>query len=408
MHFMFELLTSMVCGPADGRSGPAVLVAFAARRWLAHNAAGVKLICGSSAAAAPACTSLICYLPSLENVQLQLTAPLATNDLGLLLEALSWCTRLRALGLFMRNLAIDGGDSDMHLPFPAPALASLSSLTSLRLHFDAQDPYTLDEVVGALGPLTGLADLCVGFPKAAVVPAAQGQLKGLRVLALDGIRPCTLEAGCLDLPDLEGLRCWDCRFGDAEVLLGVSALRHLTCIDLLCCDALHGVDAQLAQLPGLQRLVLMRESCFEDMGFDSLSTPIRLPAAMGSLRSTLHHLDVSGLRLAQFPIALTQLVKLEYLNARENVFAELPAGITALSRLTELVLGRLLLCSDPLQLQTTRPLDARALGDLSHFPALRELTFDFCEVMLCRSVLGAAQHASLGSLVFCVAHPAPE
>ena len=61
-----------------------------------------------------------------------------------------------------------------------------------------------------------------------------------------------------------------------------------------------------------------------------------------------------------------------------------------------------------MQLQAKRPRDARARGDLSRFPALRKLTFDFCEVMLCRSVLGAAQHASLANLVLCIAHPAPE
>ena len=39
---------------------------------------------------------------------------------------------------------------------------------------------------------------------------------------------------------------------------------------------------------------------------------------------------------------------------------------------------------------------------------LRELTFDFCEVVLCTSIMGAAGHASLASLCFCIAHPAPE
>ena len=90
---------------------------------------------------------------------------------------------------------------------------------------------------------------------------------------------------------------------------------------------------------------------------------------MSALSSTLHHLDISGLRLAQFPLALTQLVAL--LNAKVNAFTQLPAGITALSRLTELALGRLISSEDPLQLQRKRPFDARALGDVSSFPAAR-------------------------------------
>ena len=53
-----------------------------------------------------------------------------------------------------------------------------------------------------------------------------------------------------------------------------------------------------------------------------------------------------------------------------------------------------------------RPLDARALGDLSHFPALCRLYFSFCKVMLSPSILGAMRHASLTTLCFCIAHPA--
>ncbi len=63
---------------------------------------------------------------------------------------------------------------------------------------------------------------------------------------------------------------------------------------------------------------------------------------------------------------------------------------------------------DPLQLHVKRPLDVCALGDLTGFPALRELTFEFCEVRLCPSLLGAVQHASLVNLCFCIAHPASE
>lgn len=52
-------------------------------------------------------------------------------------------------------------------------------------------------------------------------------------------------------------------------------------------------------------------------------------------------------------------------------------------------------------------LDARALGDLSAFPALRVLSFAYCEVLMCMSMLGAVRHASLVSLIFRGAYPAP-
>lgn len=128
---------------------------------------------------------------------------------------------------------------------------------------------------------------------------------------------------------------------------------------------------------------------------------------MGALSSSLLHLSFSNHKLMQFPLALMQVVALEHLDASGNEFVEVPAAITALSRLTELTLGRAVSRADPLQLHAKLSLDMRALGDLSGLPALCKLTSDCCEVMLCESVLGAMQHASLTSLCFSVANPAP-
>ena len=118
------------------------------------------------------------------------------------------------------------------------------------------------------------------------------------------------------------------------------------------------------------------------------------------------HLDSSVHGVNQFPLAL--LVALRCLKAGGNEFAELPAGITALSKLTELSLGRTIDDWDPLQLLERRPLDVCALGDLSGFPALCELSFSCCEAKMCPSMLGAVRHASLGSISFRSAHPASE
>ena len=133
-----------------------------------------------------------------------------------------------------------------------------------------------------------------------------------------------------------------------------------------------------------------------------------LPAEMGSLVSGLLHLDLGGNGITRFPVSLTQLTALQVFKAEGNEFVELPAAIVALSRLTELRLGRIASMDDPGQVFGRRPLDVRALGDLSAFPALGELSFSFCEVVMCESVLRAQRHASLASLSFHVAHPAPE
>ena len=234
------LIKMMHCGSADGRSGAAVLAACAARRWLARSAAIVKVITSQIYAAAPACTGLVSCLPALEDVQLCLCPPVVPDDLGCLLEALAWCPRLRALNLFMSDrikYIPEPGEEyeELYLPFPARALAHLSSLTSLVLAFDDNDPYSLADVVGALVALTDLAQLSIGLLKYAntqLVPAALGQLKALRFLHFCCIQCCVLEPGCFELPNLQTLKFSQCCIPDAEVLHEVGALVCLTAAQL--------------------------------------------------------------------------------------------------------------------------------------------------------------------------------
>ena len=243
------------------------------------------------------------------------------------------------------------------------------------------------------------------------MPAALGQLKGLRSLQLSELEPCVLMAGCLDLPSLQSLEFWVCDIQvyepEDEVLQSLTALQSLTRIEFEHCQGPPLVGG-LLRLPGLQRMVFhTRRPCDIDEYGDH-SELSRLPADLSPLDSALRHLEYSGHGLAEFPLGLTQLVALECLRVTQNEFEELPAAITALSRLTELSLGRIVPWTDPLQLHEKHALDVRALGDLSGFPALCELSFDTCEVRFCESVLGAVRHARLASLCFYVAHPAPE
>ena len=206
---------------------------------------------------------------------------------------------------------------------------------------------------------------------------------------------------------LQSLAFLKCGVPNAEVLSGISALQCLTGIEFSKGMGPLTIDPQLAKIPGLQRLILSQDV---DPVANPGRGPLKLPADMRELSAMLLRLDISGHVGTRFPLALTQLVALEHLNAERNDYVELPSGMSALSRLMELVLGRSTMYDkkDPLQLHGTCPLDARALGDLSHFPALRKLTINFCEVMLCHWLPGAARHTSLASLCFRVAHPAPD
>ena len=392
-----------------------MLAACAAKRWLARNAAGVKFLCNYwGCVQASVCTSLIFSLPALESITLSLS-PLIRDDLGCLLVTLAWCPCLRVLDLSMGCFEDSEGDDDLRWPVSyASAFAKLSSLTKLALAFNEEEPCTLADVVGALVPLTGLVELSLGLLQPAVVPAALGRFKVLQSLELQSFSPCVLEAGCLDLPSLVSLSFHGCDiYEDAEELPGVIALQRLTHIEITG-EGPRFFDPQLVQLPGLQRLVLCCDIYhFDDDDDDAENSApawlLRLPADMGLLSSSLLHLNVSGLRLPHFPHALMQLVALKCLHAYDNEFAELPAGITALSGLKKLRLGRVDCPENPLQVHENRPLNAIALGDLSGFPALCQLTFKVFQVnSLCNSLLdGTARHRSLASLSSTMPTPRP-
>ena len=277
-----------------------MLAACAARRWLARNAAGVKRIHSRAYMEASAHTSLVSCLPALERVVLCLE-PLRRDELACLLEALAWCPRLRQLDL---TIEYDHGKNeqgeDVQGPFPdASAFAKLSSLTQLSLAFNEGTLHTLARFVGALVPLTGLAELVIGLRQSAVVPAALGQLKGLRSLELYNMQPCVLEAGCLVLPLLERLNFISCNFEGAEVLPGVTALQCLTSLAFSMHQGVCFFDPELVQLPRLARLVMSMDFPDEDDEDEECSGDppglLRLPADMGLLSLSLVDLDLSGL-----------------------------------------------------------------------------------------------------------------
>ena len=414
MLLRWTLLSVVAVAPADGQYSPAVLAACTARRWLARHAAGVKyIICSRTATVrwtAAACTGLVSCLPALETVVLTLPDTLVSDDLGCLLDALAWCTRLQALHLCVEHPLCEGDQAvqpvtDVRAFEKLRSLGQLRSLTQLALIFGANDPYVLPDVVDALVSLTGLAELGIGIYQPSVVPAALGQLKGLRTLQIWGLRPDAFQAGCFDLPNLTSLHFRRCDVSDAHVLPGISALQSLTSIEFSEGLSPRFFFPQLVQLPRLQRMVFQAGVLGQG---GACSRLCKLPADLGSLRVTLLHIDFSGQRLAQFPLAQTQLVALKCLKATRNDFAGLPAGITALSRLTKLKLGRVTPDNDVLQLHDKLALDVHALGDLSGFPALCKVCFDSCEVLMCESVASATWHPSLASLSFNLAHPALE
>ena len=284
-----------------------MLAVCAARRWLTRYAAGVKFI-RSCNVKASACASLVVCLPALEGVALNFFRPVR-DDLGCLLDALAWCHYLSALDLSVECFEDSEADDDLIWPVSyARACAKLSSLTKLTLAFNEEDCCSLFDVVGALVPLTGLVELTLSFSQPGVVPASLGRFKLLQSLTLSGFSPCVLVAGCLALPNLQSLEFSECDFTeDADKLPGIIALQRLTRVEISGGEGPRFFDPQLVQLSRLQRLVL---SCNiddddEDVASSAPARPLRLPADMGLLSSSLLHLDISSIRLPHFQLAVT-------------------------------------------------------------------------------------------------------
>ena len=374
--------------------------ACAAKRWLARNGASVSRIRSGFMFSASACMSLVSCLPALEHIHLVVELR-KLDDLGRLVEVLAWCSHVCALDLFILD---NTGDDQPQFFCKVPAFAKLRSLRRLGLSFgEAEVHHVLADVVDALVSLTGLEVLDMNLAQPACMPAALNKLKSLKALQLHSMKPCVFEAGCLDLPMLESLETYYCDIEDAGGLTGIASLPSLTHIEFTFGQGPPFV-AQLLQSPCLHYAVF---DTLEPFSGSSTLRLARLPFDMGLQCMALRYLSFDGHGYTQFPLALTQLVALESLNASKNDFAEVPAGITALSRLTMLRLGRMA-GKYPMHTRARRPLDARALGDLSAFPALCALGFEYCEVMLCESLLGAVQQGGLASLIFSVAHPAPD
>ena len=405
-----------------------------ARRWLTRHAAAAKVLTakvnGLSQTTLDCFDFLLLLLPGLEAVIVTFydgaladesdddnTVGVWSESLDHTLYALAQCIRLQAL-----QLHYPVHDEGILPSFPiaslACAFAKLTTLVRLDVSLsEYEDPTSVGPgMLGVVASLTGLTELRLhvyhepGTPQErSFVPASLSALRQLRRLELGHLHGLRLEAGCLDLPDLASLTFDHCRFADTPVQLpGMYILSRLTSLAFLSCDGLRSLcDYGLKWLPRLQSLVCVSGKW--DRHGVAGGVGSNLPAGMGTLRPTLLRLDLSGVNLRSFPLAVTQLTALQCLQASENSFAVVPDEITALGRLETLELGRRGKPVDNLlRGAPVNDIDASALGDLSPFPLLCTLSFARCKVMLSGTFVAAAGHGRLANLLFGNAHPAPE
>ncbi len=288
-----------------------------------------------------------------------------------------WQYLAKARALEDLVLTIRSGAADTHdrlaTTYVSQLLAGLAGLSQLRALTLA-----LDNVCGG-----------------ATLPACLSRLVQLTSLRLYGLRGLRCAPGWARLPDLKCLKFLKCEFArDGEdALPGMDALASLTDFELFLCSGLHMLPASLWQLTRLRKLSHWR--------YRDAPSAAGLPASAPCFAS-LTGCTLAGHQLRDWPACVLAATRLTYLNLGGNCFEELPDAVSVLTALETLRLGR----HSPGPDVVGGSLDARALGNLAGFPALRSLSFDNCSMQFCPSFQAAAAHPCLESLQLCTSYPA--
>jgi len=272
---------------------------------------------------------------------------------------------LEHLTLTIRSGAADahGGLATTNVSNLITGLAGLSRLRTLTLSLDIA---------------------CEG----ATLPACMSRLVQLTSLSLKHLHSLRCTPGWARLPALECLMFEQCGFArdGEEALPGMDALVSLTKLAVAECSGLTVLPPSLWRLPRLRRLVhwtrrlapVASLPCFPFL--DSLSLSSDLPT---------------------WPACVLAMTRLVNLDLTGSCFERLPEGVSALTALTYLCLGRHYAPGE-----IGGSLDARALGNLACFPSLHRLGFDHCSVQFCPSFPAAAAHPCLEDLVLSKSYPA--
>jgi len=267
---------------------------------------------------------------------------------------------------------------------------------------------TLERLMTGLAGLSRLRALslalqgdCLGAP----LPACLSCLAQLTSLHLQGLGGLRCAPGWARLPALERLDFKECQFecDGEEALPGMDALVSLTTLRLDDCSGLRVLPASLWRLTQLCCLT----SLWGDEWGNMRRTPRNelpvagLPASAPCF-SSLTDLCLRTHNLTVFPAGLLAATRLAHLDLSYSCFSSLPKGVSVLTALEGLYLGRYAAAPE----QIGGALDVRALGSLACFPKLRSLSFVSCCVRFSSDFQAAAAHPCLECLKLEASYPA--
>jgi hypothetical protein len=326
-------------------------------------------------------------------------------------RAIAGCSGLQTLQL---NIVLADELADQVPEALVHELASVRTLEEVSLRFDAGEadmpdwpaPFSLAHLVAGVTGLPRLRALRLSVDNVsmeATLPAGVSCLARLTSLTLGGFDDLRCEPGWARLSLLVRLVFEDCVFAhDGEdALPGLHALASLTSFGLWNCPSLRVLPASLWRLPQLRDLAHWGE-LRQLAGVPRSALPVAgLPLSAPCFGSMLS-LTLTGHNLRAFPPGILGMKCLKHLNLSRCCFERLPEGVSVLTGLEELRLGR-----HPMgELEIGGAFDARVLGSLAGFPRLNSLGFKSCSVEFATSIQDAADHPRLQRLQLCTAYPA--
>jgi len=403
-----------------------------ARKWLQVHGGAVKRVrnvrvrddeeeCVPGRDLAGRLSTLLASLPALTSIGglvLEFTGTTAAAHQAFLAgaaRAIARCSSLQQLDLLIQLDAGLAGQPPLAL---VRELASVRTLEDLSLIFEAgragradwPAPFSLAHLVAGLAGLPRLRALYLmveddDFGVGATLPACVSRLAQLTRLTLSGFQGLCCERGWARLPALAELCFDECLFAsDGESALpGMAGLVALTSFTVWKCPSLRMLPASLWGLTQLRYLA--HGGDYSGLGLaphDALPFTF-VPAGGAPCFASLTDLMLAGSRLQAFPTGALAATRLTHLDLMDCCFEQLPEGVSVLTGLEDLCLGR----HAAVDSGVGGTLDARALGSLAGFPSLRRLQVFNSEVLLCPSFQAAAAHPRLERLQLSVSYPAP-
>jgi hypothetical protein len=350
-------------------------------------------------------STLLAKLPSLTSITSTLRADLHSDPTAAAVRAflagaaraIGRCSSLQRLHL---RIVLLGGLSDQLPKALVRELAGAHALEEFALGFavcKADRPrfpaaFSLAHVVTGLAGLSRLRALTLAAQDVGIkgeLPASVSRLAQLIHLSLFGFDGLRCAHGWARLPALARLEFGACVFAaDGEAALpGMDELVSLTSFDVRDCPSLRTLPAsvwRLAQLHHLSRTGGWWQLPRSQLPVASL--PLSAPCF-----ASLTRLALEGHNLPVFPPGILAATRLAHLNLSFCCFGQLPKGVSVLTGLEELHLGR----HSMVAMEVGGAFDARALGSLTRFPHLHNLSFANCSVLFCSDFQAAAAHPCL-------------